>query len=409
MKMATRGLSFRDVERLQPRAKAYEVPDPGQAGAIWRVQPSNIKSGIAVYGRGKRVTHELHFPSLTPPAHRAWVRKALSEAMDHGAPLDAKPKGKAGDVKTLEDFLTMRYTEVIEDRKAKDATLAAIRAVFKDLLDKPLAAITSWHMAQFKARRKKAGIAPATINRDLDRIRAALNSAVKLKLLASNPVVGVDRLKVENERVRYLLADEEKRLRKALIERDTERRQQRASGNAWAKVRGYNARHAWTKDEYTDHLAPLVLVAINTGLRRGELFGLTWGRVNLERAQLEVAASTAKTGKVRHVPLNAEALDVLTRWKRQGSGEGLVFPGGEATRLTNINKAWASLVQAAEIEDFHFHDLRHHFASRLMMTGADLYTVSKLLGHSDPNMTQRYAHLSPEHNAAAVAKLMAKR
>lgn len=74
--------------------------------------------------------------------------------------------------------------------------------------------------------------------------------------------------------------------------------------------------------------------------------------------------------------------------------------------MTNINKSWAALCTAAELDDFHFHDCRHHFASKLAMAGVDLYTIKELLGHSDFAMTQRYAHLAAEHKAAAVAVLV---
>jgi len=146
---------------------------------------------------------------------------------------------------------------------------------------------------------------------------------------------------------------------------------------------------------------------MNTGLRRGDLFGLTWGRVNIERKQLTVTAGTAKSGKVRHVPLNQEALDVLKRWKKYHAGGEFVFPGARG-RMTHINKSWARLMQAAKLTDYRFHDCRHNFASSLVMNGVDLYTVKDLLGHSDFAMTQRYAHLAPEHKAAAVEKLVAR-
>ena len=94
------------------------------------------------------------------------------------------------------------------------------------------------------------------------------------------------------------------------------------------------------------------------------------------------------------------------RWRKQGGGSGLVFPGAGGGRMTNINKSWAGLVKDAALTDFRFHDCRHHFASRLVMAGVDLYTVKELLGHSDFAMTQRYAHLSPGHKAAAVEKLI---
>ncbi len=161
----------------------------------------------------------------------------------------------------------------------------------------------------------------------------------------------------------------------------------------------------WPLDGYTDHLAPLVLLAINTGLRRGELLGLTWEAVNLDAQLLTVAAGTAKSRKARHIPLNAEALAVLKAWKKQGKGAGLVFPAPEGGQMGHINTSWERLVAAAELVDFRFHDLRHDFASKLVMAGVDLNTVRELLGHADLKMTLRYAHLAPARLAAAVEKL----
>src|SRR5690606_8929388 len=132
----------------------------------------------------------------------------------------------------------------------------------------------------------------------------------------------------------------------------------------------------------------------------------TWGDVNFLGKQVTVQAETAKSGKTRHVPLNEEAVAVLKVWKKQGAGDGLVYPGVGGGRLTNINKAWAGLVEDAALVDFRFHDCRHDFASKLAMAGVDLFTIKELLGHSDFAMTQRYAHLSPGHRAAAVDKLV---
>jgi len=217
----------------------------------------------------------------------------------------------------------------------------------------------------------------------------------------------VKRSKVEDEdRIRYLNTAEEARLRKALADREDDRRRRRISGNAWAVARGRQTRPEWARDEFTDHLAPLVLLAINTGLRRGELFGLTWEAIDVARSQLKVAAATAKSRRTRHVPLNSEALDVIRRLQKHSTaGVGFVFRSAAGGRMTHINRSWAGLVKAAKLVDFHFHDCRHHFASRLVMAGADLFTVQQLLGHSDAAMTQRYAHLTPEHKAKAVALL----
>jgi integrase len=343
------------------------------------------------------------------------ARAALAEADKLGAPSKWKPKAGGAStpaIRTFGDFIDKRYAPMIADRKAHAATIAAIKSVFADWLSKALRSISYLDVERLKAQRLKGDpdndvrpAKPATVNRDLDRIRAALNAAQRLGLIERNPVPDVKRLKVDNKRVRYLAQEEERQLRKALLDREKERRKQRKTANTRLVQRHAEPRHLWSAEEFTDHLMPLVLLAMNTGLRRGELLGLTWESVDLQRRQLTVEAHTAKSGRVRHVPLNAEALAVLTRWKSQGSGSGPVFPGGSGKGLTHTKRSWEGLLERAELSDFRFHDLRHHFASRLAMSGVDLYTVKELLGHSDFGLTSRYAHLTPEHNLAAVEKL----
>lgn len=139
---------------------------------------------------------------------------------------------------------------------------------------------------------------------------------------------------------------------------------------------------------------------MNTGLRRGELLSLTWADINLDACMLTVRAENAKSGRERHVPLNTEALAVLTQWGTQTSRAGRVFD------VADVKTAWRGLLEAACITNFRFHDLRHHFASKLVRKGVDLNTVRELLGHADITMTLRYAHLAPDGLAAAVAKLV---
>jgi integrase len=158
---------------------------------------------------------------------------------------------------------------------------------------------------------------------------------------------------------------------------------------------------------YVDRLQPIVLTAINTGLRRGELFSLRWADIDFDSKVLTVRAAAAKSQRSRRVPLNVEAFEVLEKW-HQGQNPkltDLVFPGDEGQRLTNINISWRNLRKAAKLVGFRFHDLRHHFASRLVQRGVDLNTVRELMGHADLTMTLRYAHLAPDGLSAAVAKL----
>lgn len=153
-------------------------------------------------------------------------------------------------------------------------------------------------------------------------------------------------------------------------------------------------------------------MALNTGLRRGELLGLTWGDVDLLQSRLTVRGASAKSGLTRYLPLNTEAVDVLRVWAStlpaDTEGATPVFPGPDGGPMFSLKTAWQKVAKAAKLDGFTFHDLRHTFASKLVQAGVDLNTTRELLGHADIKMTLRYSHLAPEHRAAAVAKLVAQ-
>jgi integrase len=151
---------------------------------------------------------------------------------------------------------------------------------------------------------------------------------------------------------------------------------------------------------FGDHLTPAVLLSMNTGLRRGELVKLRWGSVDFNRRLLTVEGRNAKSRQTRHVPLNEEALSVLQCWREQ-SGTGMrVFDV-----VTGFQAAWEKILKRAGIINFRWHDLRHHFASRLVQHGVPLNTVRDLLGHSTVDMSLRYAHLAPDQRREAVGRL----
>ena len=142
---------------------------------------------------------------------------------------------------------------------------------------------------------------------------------------------------------------------------------------------------------------------MNTGLRRGELLALRWDSIDFDRRILTVEGGTAKNRQTRHVPLNDEATRVLKRWREQTNLGRRVFEV-----KTGFKTAWAALLKRAKITNFRWHDLRHHFASRLVQVGVPLNTVRDLLGHSSVAMSLRYAHLAPDQRREAVAKLNEK-
>jgi integrase len=139
---------------------------------------------------------------------------------------------------------------------------------------------------------------------------------------------------------------------------------------------------------------------MNTGLRRGELLAMRWDSIDFKHRILTVEGGTAKSRQTRHVPLNDEAMDVLNRWREHTQGGRRVFE-----IKTGFKTAWAKLLKRADITKFRWHDLRHHFASRLVQLGVPLNTVRDLLGHSSVAMSLRYAHLAPDQRREAVAKI----
>ncbi|MEM7378967.1 MAG: site-specific integrase [Pseudomonadota bacterium] len=159
-------------------------------------------------------------------------------------------------------------------------------------------------------------------------------------------------------------------------------------------------------------LADFIRLALNTGCRKGELLGLEWSRVDLKRDLIFLESGHTKSGRRRSVPLNGEARRALigranyramhcahTPW---------VFAHSDGTRLQNVKRSFASACRAAGIEDFHIHDCRHTCAAWLVTAGVPLIEVRDLLGHSTIEMTERYAHLSPDNVRAAVNKLEGK-
>jgi len=397
--MATTKLSQQSVERARPKATPYRLWDSRVPGLFLRVQPSGIKSWNVQWSRQSSKSLG-KFPGITLDAARVQARAMLAEADKDGAPATVVERRKRGTL-TLGDFVRDDYgPHVLATHKSGAATVAQLKRLFPHLFPKPLTAITPAVFDKWRAQRLRDGVKPATVNRDLDYLKAALGQAKKWGKLDSNPLAGVERIKRGIEqRTRYLTDDEEEALRDALAQREAQAREQRKNYNAWREQRGIEPLPEIKG--YSDHLMPLALLALNTGLRRGELLGLTWADIDLDGKRLTVRAATAKSGKTRHVPLNSEALAVLEQWKRQHP-DGRLFTSKPSTHT------WPRLMETAGIENFRFHDLRHTFASRLVMKGVDLNTVRELLGHADITMTLRYAHLAPEHKAAAVELLTAK-
>ncbi len=298
---------------------------------------------------------------------------------------------------------------MIAHRKSGEKTLAHINRCFtKPFGDKPLVDFIPSFADQWRTQRLKSGRSTETINRDISTFKAALSKDVLWGLIDKHPLEKLKLFKRDRStKVRFLSVEEEKKLCETMLAREAVIKTNRDSANQWRKDREYDLLPELKQFSFADHLRPMILLSINTGLRRGEIFSLKWENVSFEHALLTIEGAYAKIGKTRHIPLNSEALNVLKAWHKQHNQTELVFTNKNGERFDNIKKGWEGILKSANIKNFRWHDLRHHFASRLVMSAVDLNTVRELLGHSDMTMTLRYAHLAPEHKANAVEKLVA--
>ena len=161
-----------------------------------------------------------------------------------------------------------------------------------------------------------------------------------------------------------------------------------------------------------DPLYPLYIVALNSGMRRGELCGLRWDRINFPHSQIEVGSTrdkrghraTTKSGKRRTVPMNDQVKSLLKDlFLKRSSDYVFVDESVHPVDPHHLYRDFAKAQQRAGLQrHYRFHDLRHTFASHFMMNGGNLYDLQKILGHSQIEMTMRYAHLSPDHLAQAI-------
>jgi integrase len=393
------------LDGLKPKKSPFEIRDTKLNGFMVRVQPSGAVSFIAQLGRAKRVTLG-RYPACTLKRAHTLALNALNAAEGGASTAEVKAlvRPENGVPATLRSFIDDTYKAWLEkNRKSGAAEAARLASAFATLLDKSLVDVNAWAIERWRTTRLKDGIKPTSINRDLNTLKACLHRAVEWGVMDTYALTTIKPMKADSRGVvRYLSSEEEVALRDALRTRDARKAAGRESGNAWRAARGKEERPEYE----SDHLAPMVILSLNTGLRRGELFQLRWRDVDIKRRVLTVAGATTKGGHTRHIPLTDEAVTVLEAWcKPDADPRELVFPGRTGGQFYTLKTAWAVLLTDAGISGFRWHDLRHTFASKLVQAGVDLNTVRELMGHADIKMTLRYAHLSPSHLADAINKL----
>ena len=408
-------LTNRSVSSLSPKEKLYRVWDESVSNFCIKVRPSGAKVFCLFYrhnGRLKEYTLG-KFGGLTVEQAKKEAT-VLSGKVAQGNDVqenkkNAREKAKNDRLKTLGLFIEHKYEPwVLSAHKQGEHTLYILKLHFSFLYDYPLNEITEWIIVKWRTERLRKGISKKTVNRDIMTLKGLLSRAVDWGVIEFNPINKVKPLKVDNmEKKRFLSTEEEKTLRSALSDRDKAIRRSRMSANEWRGNRGYAVMGEYKADSYPDHITPIVLLLLNTGMRPRELLQLEWMDVSFERKTLTVKGENAKSGKTRYIPLNIEAEAILQKCKKGSSGSQFVFPSPVSDQpMDKMPRAITRLIKDIPLKDFRPYDLRHTFASKLAMAGVDLNTIRELLGHQDMTMTLIYAHLAPEHKASAVALLV---
>lgn len=210
---------------------------------------------------------------------------------------------------------------------------------------------------------------PQTINHFLKCVSRIFEIAIDAGIISVNPTRRVRKLRCDNRRLRFLTRDELTKLLDLCVGR-------------------------------LAHMGDVIRVAVNTGMRRGEILGLRWYNVDLVKREIYVEKT--KTGRPRIIPVNPELMEVFTRLKEKSRSEYVLTFGKAQKPIQHIDGVFRRLFRAAGIENFHFHDFRHTTPTWLAEQGVDPFTIAEILGHSSIQMSMRYTHVSGERKRQAL-------
>ena len=314
--------------------------------------------------RGKRYTGNIGPVSKT--VAKEILAKKKAEAVEGRYELPSKKSSPLFEA-MAEEYL--RYYQANRRPRSLARHQMAYKALQPAFAGKRLADITPFLIEKYKRVRKEAGRSEVTINRELAFLKNLFTMAMKWGKASENPVSQVRFFREDNGRTRFLTEDEETRLL--------------ACCNPF--------------------LRPLVVTALHTGFRRSELLSLRWAQVDFRHRLVTVDAAYAKNGETRSISMTATLFETLR--PLQADVSTAVFLTHNGTPYQHIAKVFEATCQRAGLADVTFHDLRHTFASRLVMAGVDLPTVQALMGHKRIDMTLRYTHLAPGHKRTAIAVL----
>ncbi|MCX5806596.1 MAG: site-specific integrase [Proteobacteria bacterium] len=265
--------------------------------------------------------------------------------------------------------LVVEYLKWCERQRSFDSKKIFIKQLLDAFGHMPLKNFNTMMVEQFQTDRIQKGNKPATVNRLVATLKHSFTKAYDWNMITETILKKVRKVKLleeNNRRLRYLSKEE-----------------------CQALVNACDA-----------HLKPIVITALNSGCRKEEILSLKWDQIDMKHGF--ILLDITKNGERREIPINGTLRTTFEALPRRLDGGYVFFDPKNGARYQEVKRSFATALRKTGIRDFHFHDLRHTFASHLVMAGIDLTTVSRLLGHKSLAMTLRYSHLSPQHFTKAV-------
>jgi|TARA_B100002003_G_C14056809_1_gene508876 integrase len=268
--------------------------------------------------------------------------------------------------------LAMHYSDWATRQKSFKSKEGFIRQLVLEFGNCPLKKISTMYIEKWQTERLIVN-KPATVNRLLATLKHMFTKALEWEMVTEETAQKIRRVRLlreDNKRLKFLTVEECQRLIGCC----------------------------------TPHLKPIVVVALQTGMRKGEILNLMWEQVDL-RHGLILLDTTTKNGERREIPINKTLREMFNKMPHSIESIFVFTDLKTGEPYKEVKKGFKTALKKAGINNFRFHDLRHTFASHLVMAGIDLVTVKELLGHKSLSMTLRYAHLAPEHKVKALEVL----
>lgn len=333
---------------------------------------------MGVYLRGKSWYYDFYYDGrrYTKKIGKVTSKKVAEEKLDIVRSKVIRGEWKPEAVKISFEKFKGQYLEYSKANKkprtAKrdEVSLKPLEAYFGGKL---LSEINPFMIEGYKKKRKEEGVTVRTVNIELACLRHMFNMAIKWGKSQKNPIREVKLFKEPEGKDRILSPDEEIGLLEAVR----------------------NSKKA-------KHLEPVIIAALQTGMRKGEILSLKWANVDFVNRLIIVEGT--KSGYLRKIPMNKLLTETLDRIRKENDGE-FVFMGKNGKPYKSFRSAWEHALEKAKIENLTFHSLRHTFGTRLGMAGVDIKTIQELMGHRDIKMTIRYSHPTAEHKRKAVEML----